>query len=308
MSSTETTARPGGEGPAGGAHGGAPGGSRPGPKAPPPGEVPALSTEGWYAFHQLYTIDRVAARQLDGARRAAIAADATAALEREIRETAEGWTAPVRLIGATAELMLVHFRPTLDAVGEVQRRLARQPLFDLLRPAYSFLSVTEAGLYQAGAELAREALARGGAVGDAEHQARLAERVAAERETPHVQKRLFPELPAAMPYVCFYPMSKKREPDANWYALPIRDRSNLMWAHGLTGRRYAGKVSQIVTGAIGFDAWEWGVTLFAADPLEFKRIVTEMRFDEVSARYAEFGDFWVGRVAGAREWVDEVVG
>src|SRR4029079_3460053 len=152
---------------------------------------------------------------------------------------------------------------TLDDVGAVQRRLAREPLFDLLRPAYSFLSITEAGLYQAGAERAREALARGGAVGDPEHQARTAERVAAEREHPHVRKRLYPELPTGMPYVSFYPMSKKREPDANWYSLPIRERSNLMWAHGLTGRRYAGKVSQIVTGAIGFDAWEWGVTLFA---------------------------------------------
>ena len=81
-----------------------------------------------------------------------------------------------------------------------------------------------------------------------------------------------------------------------------------MWAHGLTGRRYAGRVSQIVTGSVGLDAWEWGVTLFSADPLEFKRIVTEMRFDEVSARYAEFGAFYVGRTVEPGEWVSDVVG
>jgi chlorite dismutase len=99
-----------------------------------------------------------------------------------------------------------------------------------------------------------------------------------------------------MPWVCFYPMSKKREPGQNWYSLPLEERSRLMHAHGMTGRKYAGRIQQIITGSIGFDAWEWGVTLFARDPLDFKRIVTEMRFDEVSAKYAEFGDFYVGRV------------
>lgn len=276
--------------------------------APPRGEVPALTTEGWYAFHQLVTVDRAAVRALDAAGRAEAAAGMTAALERELQPDGGGWTAPVRVLGSAADLMLVHFRPTLDAIGDVQRRLAREPLSDLLRPAYAFLSVTEAGLYQAAAEVARETAARGGEPGDAAHEARLAERVAAERDTAHVRRRLYPEQPAGMPYVCFYPMSKKREPGANWYALPIGDRGRLMWAHGLTGRRYAGKVSQIVTGAVGFDAWEWGVTLFAADPLEFKRIVTEMRYDEVSARYAEFGPFWVGRVVAPGAWAADVVG
>jgi chlorite dismutase len=111
-----------------------------------------------------------------------------------------------------------------------------------------------------------------------------------------VKKRLYPELPLGMPYVCFYPMSKRREAGQNWYLLTLDERSRLMYAHGLTGRRYAGKVQQVISGAIGFDAWEWGVTLFAKDPLDFKKLVTEMRFDEVSAKYAEFGDFYVGKV------------
>ena len=99
-----------------------------------------------------------------------------------------------------------------------------------------------------------------------------------------------------MPYVCFYPMSKRRGESQNWYTLSLDERSRLMQAHGLTGRRYAGKVQQVITGAIGLDAWEWGVTLFAKDPLDFKKLVTDMRFDEVSAKYAEFGDFYVGKV------------
>jgi chlorite dismutase len=102
-----------------------------------------------------------------------------------------------------------------------------------------------------------------------------------------------------MPYVCFYPMSKRRGESQNWYALSLDERSKLMQAHGLTGRRYAGKVQQIITGAIGLDAWEWGVTLFSGDPLQFKKLVTDMRFDEVSAKYAEFGDFYVGKIVQA---------
>jgi chlorite dismutase len=91
-------------------------------------------------------------------------------------------------------------------------------------------------------------------------------------------------------------MSKRREPDQNWYTLSLDERSRLMHAHGLTGRRYAGRVQQVITGAIGLDAWEWGVTLFAKDPLDFKKLVTDMRFDEVSAKYAEFGEFFVGKL------------
>jgi hydrogen peroxide-dependent heme synthase len=96
--------------------------------------------------------------------------------------------------------------------------------------------------------------------------------------------------------VCFYPMSKRRNESQNWYTLSLDERSRLMQAHGLTGRRYAGKVQQVISGAIGLDAWEWGVTLFAKDALEFKKLVTDMRFDEVSAKYADFGNFYVGKI------------
>jgi hydrogen peroxide-dependent heme synthase len=113
-----------------------------------------------------------------------------------------------------------------------------------------------------------------------------------------VRTRLYPPPQASMPYVCFYPMSKRRIHPDNWYALPVGERNRLMREHGLTGRGYAGRVFQIITGSTGLDDWEWAVTLFAADPLEFKRIVTEMRYDEASTRYGEFGRFFTGVAAG----------
>ncbi len=106
-----------------------------------------------------------------------------------------------------------------------------------------------------------------------------------------------------MPYVCFYPMSKRRAPQQNWYALSADERSRLMWEHGKSGRRFAGRVFQVITGSIGFDSWEWGVTLFAQDPLAFKKIVTELRFDEASSKYGEFGAFYVGKLVDAEAWL-----
>ena len=178
-----------------------------------------------------------------------------------------------------------------------------EALFSALDPVYTFLSITEAGLYHATSQIVQETMARGGKVGDDEYRSAMAKRVEAERASAHVQRRLFPTQPDDMPYVCFYPMSKKRDVGANWYALPVEEHSRLMWAHGMTGRGYAGQIVQVITRAIGLDAWEWGVTLFAKDPLAFKKIVSDMRFDEVSAQYAEFGDFFVGKRSSAREWL-----
>jgi chlorite dismutase len=271
------------------------------PRAHPP-----ETAEGWYAFHQILSWDRPAVR--------ALAAETGAALRREAERTLDalaappegGWSAVVPLIGSKADVMFVHFRPTLDDIGTAQRALARVTLFDVLRPVYSFLSVTEAGLYHASAQLAGEAIARDGAFGDDAYRTQMDRRVATERANPHVHRRLYPVQPADMPYVCFYPMSKRRTPGQNWYALSLDERSRLMMAHGQTGRTYAGRVMQVITGAIGFDAWEWGVTLFASDPLTFKKIVTDMRFDEVSAEYAEFGEFFVGKRVTPTEWIETI--
>jgi hydrogen peroxide-dependent heme synthase len=267
---------------------------------------PPATLEGWYALHEIFRIsrERLAPRELDRMIQAATAklggepAQSTASRSKRKRKAAPaaGWSCFVALIGSTSSLMVIHFRETLDAIGAAQDTLARTTLARVLDPVYAFLSVTEAGLYHITAELAREAQARGGNVGDEAYARSLSDRSERELASAHVTRRLYPELPADMPYVCFYPMSKRRGESQNWYALSLDERSRLMQAHGLTGRRYAGKVQQVITGAIGLDAWEWGVTLFARDPLDFKKLVTDMRFDEVSARYAEFGDFYVGRI------------
>jgi chlorite dismutase len=120
-----------------------------------------------------------------------------------------------------------------------------------------------------------------------------------KRQKDAMLQRLYPSIPPAK-YLCFYPMDRKRQPGANWYMLPMSERQRLMHDHGMIGRRYADQVKQIITGSIGFDDWEWGVDLFADDPLVFKKLIYEMRFDEVSAIYALFGSFYVGlRVAAA---------
>jgi len=248
---------------------------------------PPETLEGWYALHQVFSappsedvdIERVHQRSLEVLERPAL-----------------GWSTLARLIGSRADILAVHFSPTLEELATVQAGMRQLACSLELSLTYSFLSVTEAGLYHLTAQLARDAASRGGSFGDPAYAADLGQRAAAERENPHVQRRLYPQLPPDMPYVCFYPMSKRREAGQNWYQLSLYERSRLMHTHGLTGRRYAGRVLQIITGAIGFDAWEWGVTLFAKDPLDFKKLVTDMRFDEVSAKYAEFGEFFVGKL------------
>jgi hydrogen peroxide-dependent heme synthase len=255
-------------------------------------EQPPETLEGWYVLHQIYRIDR---------ERNTPAGTAESDVFGPAKDPTQGWSEAVALIGSTSDVMFMHCRPTLDAIGDVQRELARQPWMRRLVPTYSFLSVTEAGLYHMTAKIADEAIARGGTVGDADYVAAVKAKVETERTNPYVQRRLYPQRPEAMPYVSFYPMSKRRDVGQNWYSLPIGERSRLMHEHGLSGRRYAGRVQQVITGAIGFDAWEWGVTLFAGDPLDFKKIVSEMRFDVASAEYAEFGPFYVGKVGALPE-------
>jgi chlorite dismutase len=116
--------------------------------------------------------------------------------------------------------------------------------------------------------------------------------------------RLYPQLPPAGKNAwCFYPMSKRRDPENNWYTLPFDKRSELMAEHGKSGRAFAGRVIQLVTASAGFDDFEWGVTLFAVNPDDLKDVVYTMRFDEASAVYAEFGAFYVGMVTPVEELV-----
>lgn len=231
--------------------------------------------EGWYALHSIYHFDWLSWRGLQAAEREEILAEATAFLgaAEQVEDAAEGSSALFNLLGHKGDLLLLHFRPTLDELHALEQRLTRLRLSRYLFPADSFVSVVE--LSQHGAA------ARGEAAPTPDMQA-------------YLERRLKPAIPA-MKHICFYPMNKKRGEQVNWFTLPESERAELMKSHGTTGRKYAGKILQVITGAMGFDDWEWGVTLFADDPLQFKKLVYEMRFDEVSAKYAEFGSFYVGK-------------
>lgn len=268
---------------------------------------PPATIEGWFALHQVLTFDwRRWCSTPPDARAAALGDFVGRWCERSPTDGA-GWSALAALVASPGDVMMLHLRPTLDALGEVRARLAAGALATFMTPVQSFLSVTEVSLYHLSAELEAEAAARGGAYGDAAWEARLHAALAREAAHAHVARRLYPARPADMPYISFYPMSKRRGEGESWYRLPLAERDRLMRAHGITGRRFAGRVVQVVTGATGFDRWEWGVTLFAHDPLDIKRVVTQMRYDEASARFAEFGEFHTGRLTSPEEWASSLI-
>ncbi|MDX2181623.1 MAG: chlorite dismutase family protein [Bryobacteraceae bacterium] len=191
-------------------------------------------------------------------------------------------SAAYRLVGRPEKTMLVHFRDSMAELSEIPGCDAE----------YSYVSVVELGLYESTMKFYAEMKEKAIVPGSPEWDAAAAETLDRQRKAMH--SRLYPAIPDSE-YVCFYPMNRKRDVGANWYSIPIDDRARMMHEHGLNGRRYAGRVKQVISGSIGFEEWEWGVDLFAADPLDFKRLIYEMRFDEVSAVYAEFGPFFVGR-------------
>ena len=190
------------------------------------------------------------------------------------------------VLGGRADLGLMALGPDLDALDVLAKRVLAGPV----EPVYSFVSLTELSEYTSTEDEERSRLEAEGAD---DLEARLGEWRA--RMESYLDARLHPRLPQRA-MIAFYPMSKRRTGDDNWYSLPFEERKRLMAGHAVVGRRYAGRVLQLITGATGLDDWEWGVTLLADDPAVVKDIVYEMRFDEVSARYGEFGPFFVGLV------------
>ena len=221
---------------------------------------------------------------------AEIVAEADSVLS-PMENKADGQSALYSLIGHKGDLMFVHFRPAFDQLNQAELRLAKLRLSDYLEPTTSYLSIIELGLYESTTKTYKTLADKGLQPHSEEWNKEIAEMLRRQQEA--MRPRLFPEMPAHR-YICFYPMDRRRGESKNWYTLPIEERARQMNEHGLVGRRYAGTVRQIITGSIGFDDWEWGVDLFADDPLVFKKLIYEMRFDEVSAVYALFGHFYVG--------------
>jgi chlorite dismutase len=259
-------------------------------------EVP-LTIEGYSVLHQMMKIRWAEWRKLSANEKREVVEEASAILSA-MEQNQNGQSAFYSLLGHKGDLLLVHFRESFDELNRAQLQLARSRLNDFLEPTSSYLSVIELGLYESTVKTYRSLVERGIEPHSAEWKREIEETLARQREAMH--SRLYPAMPPNR-YVCFYPMDRRRGEDKNWYTLPIEERQRQMNEHGLVGRRYAGEVKQIITGSIGFDDWEWGVTLFADDPLVFKRLIYEMRFDEVSAVYALFGAFFVGIRYAANE-------
>jgi hydrogen peroxide-dependent heme synthase len=255
-----------------------------------------LTLEGFSVLHQMFRLRRAEWRKLDDAgRRGAL--DEAAREFGVMARREEGESALFAGLGHKGDIIAVHFRRTFDELTAAQSAVARMKLADYLEPTTSYLSVIEIGLYEASVRLYAQLAEQGIAAHSPQWREAANAEIARQREK--IAPRLYPKIPQRR-YLCFYPMDKKREGADNWYRLPVGERQRLMHAHGMVGRRFAGEVTQIISGSIGFDDWEWGVDLFADDPLVFKKLVYEMRFDEASAAYAKFGPFYVGiRIAPA---------
>jgi chlorite dismutase len=253
-----------------------------------------ITLEGSSVLHQMFRFDWESWKKLS--------AEDQREVEAEAREVFQGWekgageparnqSAIFSLIGHKGDLMLIHFRDSFADLNRVELDLAQSRLNAFLRPQHSYLSVVELGLYESSAKTYAALAEKGISPGSQEWAEGVRE--VAERQSTAMAQRLYPSIPSAK-YLCFYPMDRKRGESRNWYTEPMAERQRMMHLHGLIGRRYADSVRQVITGSIGFDDWEWGVDLFADDPLVFKKLIYEMRFDEVSAIYALFGQFYVG--------------
>ncbi len=252
-----------------------------------------LTLEGSSLLHQFFRFDWKAWRSCAEGEREKIAVGAAEAL-RSLERSAP--SAPIQTalfsqLGHKGDLILVHFRDSLEALNQVELDLAQTELYNYLTPTHSYVSVVELGLYESTRKTYEAASAKGFEQHSAEWNAEI--EASLKRGSEAMAPRLFPAMPEAK-YLCFYPMDRKRGEQVNWYSVPFAERQRMMHEHGMIGRRYAGDVKQIISGSIGMDDWEWGVDLFAEDPVIFKKLIYEMRFDEVSAVYALFGQFYIG--------------
>ena len=239
---------------------------------------PPGTEEGWYALHDFRRIDWDGWRGAPAQERERAVGEGVQYLQahESLEDAEEGASAVFSVVGHDADLLVLHLRPTLAHLDRAQRRFEATALAGFTERAGSFVSVTEVSGYM------HEELAEG------------IEDVDDPGTRTYMRQRIHPEIPDT-DHVCFYPMDKRRGESDNWYDLPFEERAAHMETHGEVGREYAGRVRQIITGSIGLDDHEWGVTLFADDPTDIKRLLYEMRFDPSSSRYAEFGSFHVGR-------------
>src|SRR5580698_254098 len=265
-----------------------------------------LTLEGSALLHQFFRFDWKSWRSRAVSERQMIVAEAVATLQKLERKSPDApvQTALYSQLGHKGDLILIHFRDSFESLNQVELDLAQTPLYDYLQLTHSYVSVVELGLYESSRKTWEAAAAKGLEPNTPEFQAEVT--ASLDRASAAMAPRLFPAIPEAK-YLTFYPMDRKRTDGSNWYTVPFADRQRMMHDHGMIGRRYGDVVKQIISGSIGMDDWEWGVDLFADDPVVFKKLIYEMRFDEVSAVYALFGQFYLGirlPIESLTPWLD----
>ncbi len=263
-------------------------------------------TAGWHCTHLFYRFDRRAVRDLSPNERTDGCREFIQTLNAEGGQRMPARLQTLIVSGHKADFGLVMLDPHPLVIDGVHQRLMSGPFGSALVPTWSMVSMTEVSDYVPTVEQYAQRLIAQGVAAESEDYRGKVKQYGRRLEIMRRQ-RLTPDLPN-WPAVCFYPMNKKRAPGENWFLLPFEDRERLMSEHGQSGMKFAGKVTQLVTVGIGLDDWEWGVTLWARNPEFLKDIVYRMRFDEASARYAEFGPFFVGYQAAANEILKHCLG
>ncbi len=255
-------------------------------------QAAVVPLEGWHVLHLFYRIEHGQWALLSAEEQIEAKTNLTELIQ-EIRATADTQLLVFSMVSPKSDLGFMLLTPDLHTANAFEKRLTLSLGPDILVPAYSFLSITEESEYMTtDAEWAQNLEADEKLQpGTPEFETRMGEIRA--RMTKYKKDKLYPILPTWEVF-CFYPMTKRRAPEQNWFALPFEDRKRLMAGHGRVGRQYHGKILQLITGSTGLDDGEWGVTLFAHDSYFIKEIVYKMRFDEVSTKYSDFGEFFIG--------------
>jgi chlorite dismutase len=250
------------------------------------------SLEGWWILHRMFAFERLAWDALPQSERGALVEEATLALS-QLKNAKESDVGLAQLVGHKADLMLTHYSKDYDGLAHAQTVIDKTRLAEFLMLTASYVSVLELGLYDASGKIHAALAEQGLSPGSDEWNVAFDELLTKEETNPRNAGRLWARIPQRR-YACFYPMDKKRGESVNWYMLPYAERARQMLDHGKIGRTYHGVVTQVISGSIGFDTYEWGVDLYADDPIVFKKLIYEMRFDEASAKYGVFGDFFSG--------------
>ena len=272
------------------------------PPAPQPVPISLEPTEGWHCSHLYYRFDRAGLARMTADERLAAREEAARILD----PAGEG--APQRLqtsvvSGNKADFGLMVMDPNPLKIEAVNQRLLASKLGAVLVPTYSFVSITEISEYVPSVEAYSKKLIEqeGETEGSPSHAAKV--KAYGDRLPMMNRQRLTPDFPP-YPATCFYPMNKKRKVGENWFLMPFAERNKMMAEHAKSGMTFAGRVQQLITVGLGLEDWEWGVTLWAKNPQYLTEIVYRMRFDEASARYAEFGPFYTSYIVTPAEMLE----